>query len=137
MNRSPIHTIAMLVGFAFLLAGIGGFVPGVTTHAGDITLYGRESPAMLLGMFQVSVVHNVIHLVFGVAGLVMAETAPKAYLVRGGVIYLLTWLYGVAIDRVSDLNVVPLDDADNWLHLGLGAAMAALGLALGNPAPKT
>ena len=133
MNRTPIQTIALLVGVVFLLAGVGGFIPGVTTNAGDIALYGHESPAMLLGIFQVSVLHNVIHLVFGLAGLVMAKSAAKTYLVGGGLIYLVTWLYGVAIDPMSNLNFVPLDDADNWLHLGLGAGMAALGLALGKP----
>jgi hypothetical protein len=136
MNRTPIQTVAMLVGLVFLLAGIGGFIPGVTTNAGDIALYGHDSPAMLLGIFQVSVLHNIIHLVFGLAGLAMAKGAAKTYLVGGGLIYLVTWLYGVAIDPTSALNFVPLDDADNWLHLGLGAGMAALGLALGKTSTK-
>jgi ABC-type transport system involved in multi-copper enzyme maturation permease subunit len=137
MNRTPIQLAAALVGLSFLVAGIGGFIPGITTNAGDIALYGHESPAMLLGIFQVSVLHNVIHLVFGVAGLVMARTAPKMYLVGGGLIYLLTWLYGVAIGPATNLNFVPLNDGDNWLHLGLGAGMAVLGLALGKtPAHK-
>ncbi|HUQ00787.1 MAG TPA: DUF4383 domain-containing protein [Aeromicrobium sp.] len=134
MNRSPIQLAATLVGLAFLLAGIGGFIPGVTTHAGDIALYGHESPAMLLGIFQVSVLHNIIHLVFGVAGLVMARSAPKNYLVGGGIIYLVVWLYGLLIHPMSTLNFVPLDDADNWLHLTLGAAMVLLGVVLGKPA---
>lgn len=131
MNRTPIQLAALLVGLVFLVAGVGGFIPGITTNAGDIALYGHESPAMLLGIFQVSVLHNIIHLVFGIAGLVLANTAAKVYLVGGGVIYLVTWLYGVVIDPASALNFVPLDDADNWLHLGLGLGMAMLGLALG------
>lgn len=137
MNRTPIQTVAKLVGVVFLLAGIGGFIPGVTTNASDIALYGHESPAMLLGIFQVSVLHNIIHLVFGVAGLVMGTTAAKTYLVGGGLIYLVTWLYGTVIGPATSLNFVPLNDADNWLHLGLGAGMAAIGLALGKtPASK-
>ena len=137
MNRTPIQLAATLVGLTFLVAGVGGFIPGVTTNAGDIALYGHESPAMLLGLFQVSILHNVIHLVFGVAGLVMAKAAAKTYLVAGGLIYLVTWLYGVAIGPATKLNFVPLNDADNWLHLALGAGMAAIGLALGKaPAHK-
>ena len=137
MNRTPIQLAATIVGVVFLAAGIAGFIPGITTNAGDIALYGHESPAMLLGMFQVSVLHNIIHLVFGVAGLVMAKAAAKMYLVGGGAIYLVTWLYGVAIGPATSLNFVPLNDADNWLHLGLGAGMAAVGLALGKtPAHK-
>ena len=137
MTRTPIQLAATLVGLTFLVAGVGGFIPGVTTNAGDIALYGHESPAMLLGLFQVSILHNVIHLVFGVAGLVMAKAAAKTYLVAGGLIYLVTWLYGVAIGPATKLNFVPLNDADNWLHLALGAGMAAIGLALGKaPAHK-
>ena len=137
MNRTPIQLAATLVGLSFLVAGIGGFIPGITTNAGDIALYGHESPAMLLGIFQVSVLHNVIHLAFGVAGLAMAKSAAKTYLVVGGVIYLVTWLYGVAIGPATNLNFVPLDDADNWLHLAAGLAMALLGIVLGKtPAHK-
>jgi ABC-type transport system involved in multi-copper enzyme maturation permease subunit len=137
MSRSPLQLAATVVGLAFLLAGIGGFIPGITTDASDIALYGHESPAKLLGIFQVSVLHNVIHLVFGLAGLVMARSAPRAYLVGGGLIYLVVWLYGLLISPMSNLNFVPLDDADNWLHLTLGAAMVLLGVVLSRPAVAT
>ena len=137
MNRTPIQLAATLVGLSFLVAGVGGFIPGITTNAGDIALYGHNSPAMLLGIFQVSVLHNVIHLAFGAAGLAMAKSSAKTYLVVGGVIYLVTWLYGVAIGPATSLNFVPLDDADNWLHLAAGLAMALLGIVLGKtPAHK-
>lgn len=131
MNRTPIQTAATLVAVAFLLAGVGGFIPGVTTHAGDIATYGHDSPAMLLGIFQVSVLHNIVHLVFGLAGLAMAKGSAKTYLVGGGVLYLIVWLYGLFVDQGSALNFVPLDDADNWLHLALGGAMVVLGVTLG------
>jgi hypothetical protein len=44
------------------------------------------------------------------------------------VIYLVLWLYGLLIDHGSDANFVPVNTADNWLHLGLGVGMIALGL---------
>jgi hypothetical protein len=131
MNRSPIQVAATVVGLAFLLAGIGGFIPGITTHAKDITFYGYESPAKLLGLFQVSVLHNIIHLVFGLAGLVMARSAAKLYLVAGGIIYLVVFVYGLVVNPLSEANFVPLDDADNYLHLALGAGMVLLGVVLG------
>jgi|EndMetStandDraft_9_1072997.scaffolds.fasta_scaffold211162_2 ABC-type transport system involved in multi-copper enzyme maturation permease subunit len=137
MNRTPIQLAATVVGLSFLVAGVGGFIPGITTNAGDIALYGHDSPAMLLGIFQVSVLHNIIHLAFGVAGLAMAKSSAKTYLVGGGVIYLVTWLYGVAIGPATALNFVPLDDADNWLHLAAGLGMALAGIVLGKtPAHK-
>lgn len=91
---------------------------------------GHDGNAQLLGLFQVSVLHNIVHLLFGVAGLAMARRADTArnYLIGGGVIYLVLWIYGLLIDQTSSANFVPLNDADNWLHLFLGIGMIALGL---------
>jgi hypothetical protein len=85
---------------------------------------------MLLGVFQVSWLHNLVHLAFGVAGLVLARSVPAArgYLVGGGVVYLVLWLYGIVVSEESAVNVVPLNPADDWLHLVLGVGMVALGL---------
>jgi len=93
---------------------------------------GHESGAELLGVFQVSVLHNLVHLAFGVAGLIAASrhTWSRSYLIAGGLVYLALFVYGLIVDYQSDSNFVPLDDADNWLHLALGAGMIILGLAL-------
>jgi hypothetical protein len=79
---------------------------------------------MLLGVFSVSVMHNIVHLVFGIAGLIMARTAEgaRAYLIGGGVIYLVLWVYGLVIDQASAANFVPVNTADNWLLFALGAS---------------
>ncbi|MFC4857182.1 DUF4383 domain-containing protein [Actinophytocola glycyrrhizae] len=128
----PLRMAAMVVAAVFLLVGVLGFVPGVTTEYDGMTFAGHESTAMLLGVFHVSILHNIVHLLFGVVGFVMARTASgaAAYLIGGGVIYLLLWLYGIVIDQDSSANFVPLNTADNWLHLFLGLGMAGLGLAL-------
>jgi len=68
MTASPIQKAAAAVGAVFLLVGILGFVPGITTGFGDMKFAGHESGAELLGIFQVSVLHNIVHLLFGVAG---------------------------------------------------------------------
>jgi len=132
-DRSPVQTVAGLVGAVFLVVGIAGFVPGITTHYGDLSFAGHDSTAKLLGIFMVSVLHNIVHLLFGVAGLALARRADTArnYLVVGGVIYLVLWVYGLAIDKMSSANFVPVNTADNWLHFVLGVAMIALGVALG------
>lgn len=91
---------------------------------------GHESDALLLGLFQVSILHNIVHLLFGVAGLAMSRTARNAiaYLIGGGAIYLVLWIYGMVIDKTSEANFMPLNDADDWLHFFLGLGMIALGL---------
>jgi hypothetical protein len=124
---------ARLVSAVFVLVGVLGFVPGLTTDYGTMGAAGHGSMAMLLGIFQVSVLHNVVHLLFGVVGLAMSRTAAGArtYLVGGGVIYLVLWLYGLLIDQSSPANFVPVNTADNWLHLLLGIGMVGLGVALG------
>lgn len=120
---------ARAVGAVFLLIGVLGFIPGVTDNApGDFL--GHESDAELLGIFEVSILHNLVHVLFGVAGLALAKKADNAitYLVGGGVIYLLLAVYGALIDHDSGANFVPVNTADNWLHLVLGVAMVALGM---------
>jgi hypothetical protein len=118
------------VGAVFLLVGILGFVPGITTHYGDMSFAGHMSDAKLLGLFQVSVLHNVVHLLFGVVGLAVASKPRPAalYLLIGGIVYAVLWIYGLAIDMDGDANFVPVNNADNWLHLLLALGMVALGL---------
>ena len=123
---------AVLVAAAFLVFGVLGFIPGVTTHYDQLHWAGHHSGAMLFDVFAVSVLHNVVHLVFGVLGLVMARTYAKAraYLLAGGLVYLGLWVYGLLIDHGEPANFVPVNSADNWLHLGLGVLMLLLGVTL-------
>ena len=132
MDRHPLQVATTVVGAIFLLVGVLGFVPGITTDFGDITFAGDESEAKLLGIFEVSVLHNVVHLLFGLIGLAAARTiaGSRTYLVGGGALYLGLWLYGLLIDKASDANFVPVNSADDWLHFVLGSGMVALGLLL-------
>lgn len=130
VRRTPRQYFAVAVGAVFLLVGVLGFIPGVTTNYEALSGAGHESGALLFGLFQVSILHNLVHLAFGIAGLLMARTVggARAFLVGGGVIYLVLWLYGLLIDHDSPANFVPVNNADNWLHLVLGIGMIALGL---------
>src|SRR4051794_15356204 len=131
-NTHPVRTAAMVVAAVFLLVGVAGFIPGVTTDYDGMAFAGHESTAMLLGVFHVSVLHNIVHLLFGVVGLIMARTAAGAagFLIGGGAVYLVLWIYGLVVDFDSSANFVPLNTADNWLHLLLAVGMIGSGLAL-------
>ncbi|GAA1157004.1 DUF4383 domain-containing protein [Nocardioides aquiterrae] len=122
-------TAATVVGATFLLVGVLGFIPGVTTNYGDLTFAGHRSDAELLGIFEVSILHNIVHLAFGVVGLAAARAAATAgwYLLVGGLVYAVLWVYGLAVGEESGANFVPLNSADNWLHFVLAVAMIALG----------
>lgn len=131
-SRSPVQLAALLVGAVFLLVGILGFIPGITTDYDTMKFASHDSGAELFGIFQISVLHNLVHLAFGVAGLAMSRTASAAriFLLAGGAIYLVLWLYGLIIGHDSDANFVPLNTADDWLHFVLGLGMIALGALL-------
>ena len=132
-RRHPVQLAAAVVGAVFLLVGILGFVPGVTANYDQLAFAGHGSGALLLGLFAVSVLHNLVHAGFGVAGLLLSRTrsGAKSFLIIGGIVYAVLWLYGLLIDHSSAANFVPVNTADNWLHLGLAVGMVALGALLG------
>jgi Domain of unknown function (DUF4383) len=125
-----VRSLALVVGIVFLVVGVLGFVPGITTNYSELTFAGHMSDAKLVGLFEVSILHNIVHLLFGVAGVAMARRTNTAvtYLVGGGVIYLVLWIYGLLVGQESAANFVPLNTADNWLHFLLGVGMIAMGL---------
>ncbi|MFI5707105.1 DUF4383 domain-containing protein [Kribbella sp. NPDC051620] len=131
-TTTTLQKAALTVAVAFLAVGVLGFIPGITTDYDTMMFGGHHSEAKLLGLFQVSILHNIVHLLFGVAGLVLARSASGArnFLIGGGIVYLVLWIYGLVIDRTSSANFVPMNTADNWLHLFLGAAMILLGVLL-------
>jgi len=128
MDRTPVQNGARLVGIVFLLVGIAGFIPGVTTNLYEgLEFAGDDGTSELLGLFQVSVLHNIVHGLFGIAGLALAATASGArtYLIGGGAIYIALFLLGM----VGGGDWIPVNNADNWLHLVLGVGMIGLGIA--------
>jgi Domain of unknown function (DUF4383) len=128
MERTLVQNVARLVGIVFLLVGIAGFIPGVTTNLYEgLEFAGKDGTAELLGIFQVSVLHNIVHGLFGLAGLALAATpsGARTYLIGGGAIYLVLFVIGL----IGGGDWIPVDDADNWLHLLLGAGMIGLGVA--------
>lgn len=131
-GRTTLQRAAQAVGVVFLLVGILGFIPGITSNYGSMMFAGHQSEAMLLGIFQVSILHNIVHLLFGIAGLAMAKTVSgaRSYLLGGGIIYAILWIYGLVIGQDSSANFVPVNSADNWLHLLLAVGMIGLALAL-------
>jgi hypothetical protein len=133
-RTSTVNAAALLVGAAFLIIGVLGFIPGITAHYGQMDFAGHTSDAKLFGLFEVSILHNVVHILFGVVGIAAGRStslSAQRFLLGGGVVYLALWVYGLVVGKEAQANFVPVNNADNWLHLALGAAMIVLGVTLG------
>ena len=111
------RVLAALGAATFLLAGILGFVPGATTHYGDLRFAGQHSHAQLLGVFRVSILLNLVHLLLGVTAIVSTRAT--------GLASLALWLLGVLAAGAW----LSLDTADNWLHFVLGIGLLGLAIA--------
>ncbi|WP_035777125.1 DUF4383 domain-containing protein [Arthrobacter sp. H5] len=137
--RSNVQKGALVVGVVFLLVGVLGFIPGITTNYGQLGLIGHESEALLLGLFQVSVFHNIVHFLYGVIGVLFARTSAGSwnYLLWGGVVYAVLFIYGLVVPHDSVANFVPFNGADNILHIGLAIGMIALALLFGGRRERT
>jgi hypothetical protein len=129
-ERSLAQILAAVFGATFLLVGIAGFIPGITSNYDELSFLGVDSDAELLGLFRVSVFHNIVHLLFGVGLLAAARaTWARLYLIGGGIAYLLVSAYGLIVEETSDANFIPVNDADNILHIVLTAGLLAAGVA--------
>ncbi|PRY33769.1 DUF4383 domain-containing protein [Umezawaea tangerina] len=119
----PAQVLVALMSVLFIAAGVAGFL---RTGFGD---FAGEQHSMLLG-FAVNPLHNVIHLAFGVLGLLLAGSSAMArvygwilFLAYGAVFVWGLMLAGViSSNPVSALgNPLALNSNDNWLHLGFAA----------------
>ena len=133
-GRPTVQLIAILVAAILVFVGIIGFIPGLTTNLYDgLEFAGDDGDAEILGVFETSVLHNLVHLLFGLVGLALARTwsGARTFLIGGGIIYVALWLIGV----LGGLDWIPVSDPDDWLHFVLGVAMIGLGFATTRQGP--
>jgi hypothetical protein len=122
--------VSLIFGVVFILVAVLGFITegGTSMHA------EVETAPRLLGLFPVNLLHNLVHLLFGVWGVLASRTWPAArtYCRVGGVIYLVLMVLGfVAPDT---FGLIPIGGNDIWLHAVLGAVLAAVGFTDRGPA---
>jgi hypothetical protein len=113
-----LKNFAIAFGIVFLVIGVLGFFPPVAPNG------------MLLGLFEVGVLHNIIHLATGAAAIAMAlsgEAAARLYFQIFGVIYAIVALLGFLYGDAALLGIVAHNWADVWLHLIIAAVALYLG----------
>ena len=131
-DRTTIQTAAMLFGIVFLVVGVAGFIPGITTEYDRLTNFDGVG-ALLLGIFGINLLESIVHLAFGAWGLASARrvNASRSYFLIGGALYVVIWIYGLVIDLDSSANLIGVNTEANWLHFALGVVMLGIGLILG------
>jgi uncharacterized membrane protein YuzA (DUF378 family) len=129
VTRHPSQLLALVIGAVYTLVGIAGFlVTGFQNFA-------AETDKTLLG-FEINPLHNIVHLIIGLAGLALWRQLDTAR-VYGWVLaagYGLAFVYGLFAAGNNDINFLSLNGADNGLHLV--SAVAGLAIALW-PADRT
>jgi hypothetical protein len=122
---------ALVVGAAFTMAGIAGFLPWFTTHppADAPHLIVNTSYGLLLGLFPVNIIHNLFHLGVGILGLLAFRTFPSALRFSRflGITLAVLTLMGMIPAFQTGFGLWPLYGHDIWLH-GLEAV---IGIYLG------
>lgn len=123
-RKTLAQRLAFLFGVTFLLVGILGFIPGITVSYDQLKFAGEESDAELLGLFQVSVLHNIAHMLFGV-GILAAKRHRSAlqYLLVAGLLYVVLFVYGLIASEKGDENFLPTNNGDDVLHVVLALAL--------------
>jgi hypothetical protein len=120
------RTFAMIFGIVFLAVGVLGFVPGMVQplHEGHPSVIGGGG--QLLGLFPVNVLHNGVHVLFGLWGLAASRSAGGSVLYARGValIYAVLTVCGLIPNLNTMFGLVPLYGNDIWLH-GLLALVGA------------
>jgi hypothetical protein len=128
-TRHPSQLLALAIGAIYTLVGILGFL---VTGLED---FAAETDKTLLG-FELNPLHNLVHLVIGLAGLALWRRLDSArvygWLLAAG--YGATFVYGLLAAGNRDINFLSINGADNGLHLV--SAIAGLAIALW-PAQRT
>jgi hypothetical protein len=121
-NRSTVQMVALLFGGIYLAVGVLGFLPFL---GGSVTLTNTK----LLGIFQINLLHNLVHIVIGIAGLAAVTSVPNSrrFCQVVGVVLLLLGVLGVFV--ANPLGLLYIGGLDIALHLVSGAILAYFGFA--------
>ena len=114
---------ALIFGVVFLLVGVLGlFIPDGMTMNADL-----ETAPRLLGLFPVNLLHNVVHVIFGLWGILTSRSpsGARSYGRIGAVAY--GALVVLAFVAPTTFGLIPIGGNDIWLHAILALGLAVIG----------
>ncbi|WP_439519287.1 DUF4383 domain-containing protein [Hydrogenophaga sp.] len=122
---------ALIYGIVFVIIGLAGFVPGLAIGHSHPDMEMTTGLGLLFGLFPVNILHNLVHLVFGVWGLAAAKSVVGAvtYAKAVAVIYAILAILGLmpVPGLQTTFGLIPLYGHDIWLHILLAAGAAYFG----------
>jgi hypothetical protein len=124
-DRTPAQLFAYLVGAVLVVVGLVGFIADSSFETGS-GINGDK----LLGIFEINGIHNLVHIASGLLLLAIApkRATAKTGVIAFGVIYGVVTLIGL-IDGETVLGLLPVNPADNVLHIALTATALLAGVA--------
>ena len=124
-----IKIFALVFGIVFLLAGIAGFIPGLSPAHEHPGLAVDAGSRMALGLFPVNVLHNLVHIAFGIWGLAAYRGigAARVYARSVAIIYAVLTVMGLIPGANMTFGLIPLYGNDVWLHALLAVVAAYFG----------
>ena len=127
------RSFALAAGIAYLLVGVLGFLPGITQPppAGSPDLAVDAGYGYLLGLFPINVLHNVVHLAVGAAGLAAYRSLRGGRTFARGlaIFYGALAVLGLIPGLNTTLGLIPIFGHDVWLHALTALAGAYFGFA--------
>ncbi len=126
--------VALIYGIVFLLAGVAGFMAQeMPPGAPDLAV--RTGYGLALGLFPVNILHNIVHLLFGLLGLAAfgGMFSARAYMQIVAVAYGLLVVLGLIPGLNTTFGLIPIYGNDVWLHLLLAAPAAYFGFMAQEP----
>lgn len=127
---SAAQKFARVFGAVYVLVGILGFIPQLGGTA-DFSQFATYEGTNLLGIFEINVLHNIVHLLIGALLLFgsSSDSAARNMCTLVGVVYLLVGILGFFIMDNSQLNILAINMNDNFLHLVTAVLALYFGLA--------
>jgi hypothetical protein len=114
------RTFALVYGLVNALLGLLGLVPGVTTAppAGAPPFPGDATYGYLFGLFPTNAMHNVEHLLVGLAGVAVYRSfdGSRVYAWVVTVLFALKALMGLFPETNTLFGMMPMFGNDVWLH---------------------